>query len=120
MKLAIAGAAFWIAFTFADHAMFGGRYVRLVTGFFVELCSAFCIPLRPELCSAMAEHDASAGAGTCRAPELEPNPIGIVAIAIVAGAASWIDGGERYFGVFPASLSILTSLSISRHVIHSV
>jgi hypothetical protein len=41
MKLAIAGAAFWIAFSFADHAFFGGRYVRLVTGFFVEVCSAF-------------------------------------------------------------------------------
>jgi hypothetical protein len=66
----------------------------------------------------MAEHDASAGAGTCRAPELEPNHIGVVAIAIVAGAVSLIDG-ERYFGVFLASLSILTSLSISRHVTNS-
>jgi hypothetical protein len=41
MKLAIAGAAFWIAFTFSDHALFGGRYVRLVTGFFGEIWSAF-------------------------------------------------------------------------------
>ena len=41
MKLAISAAAFWIAFTFADHALFGGRNVRLVTGFFVEICSAF-------------------------------------------------------------------------------
>jgi hypothetical protein len=32
---------------------------------------------------------------------------------------STIDDGERYFGVFPASLSILTSLSISRHVRNS-
>jgi hypothetical protein len=41
MKLAISAAAFWIAFTFADHALFGGRYVRLVTGFFGEIWSAF-------------------------------------------------------------------------------
>jgi hypothetical protein len=41
MKLVIAGSAFWIAFSFADHVLFGGRSVRLVTGFFVELCSAF-------------------------------------------------------------------------------
>jgi hypothetical protein len=67
----------------------------------------------------MAKHDTSAGAGTCRAPELEPNPIGVVAIAIVARAASLIDGSERYFGAFLASLSILTSLSISRHVTNS-
>ena len=41
MKLAIPAAAFWIAFTFGDHALFGGRYVRLVTGFFGEIFSAF-------------------------------------------------------------------------------
>jgi hypothetical protein len=41
MKFAISAAAFWIAFTFADHALFGGRYVRLVTGFLGEIGSAF-------------------------------------------------------------------------------
>jgi hypothetical protein len=35
------------------------------------------------------------------------------------GLASAIDGAERYFDVFLASLSILTSLSISRHVRNS-
>jgi hypothetical protein len=41
MKLAISAAAFWIAFTFADHALFSGRYVRLVAGFFGGIWSAF-------------------------------------------------------------------------------
>jgi hypothetical protein len=41
MKLAISAAAFWIAFTFADHALFGGKYVRLVAGFVGGICSAF-------------------------------------------------------------------------------
>ena len=43
MKFAISGAAFWIAFTFADHALFGGRYVRMVSGFFGEILSAFAM-----------------------------------------------------------------------------
>jgi hypothetical protein len=41
VKLAVAAAAFWIAFTLADYALFGGKYVRLVTGFFGEVGSAF-------------------------------------------------------------------------------
>jgi hypothetical protein len=43
MKLVISAAAFWIAFSFADHALFNGRYVRLVTGFFGEILSAFAL-----------------------------------------------------------------------------
>jgi hypothetical protein len=41
MKLAISAATFWIAFTFADHALFSGRYVRFVAGFFGEIWSGF-------------------------------------------------------------------------------
>ena len=43
MKYVITAAAFWIAFSFADHALFGGRYVRLVSGFFGEILSAFAM-----------------------------------------------------------------------------
>jgi hypothetical protein len=43
MKLVISAAAFWITFSFADHALFSGRYVRLTTGFFGEILSAFAL-----------------------------------------------------------------------------
>ena len=49
---------------------------------------SLCVPLEPQVRSALAGHDASQRRSrTCRAPELEPNPIGVVAIAVVAGAS---------------------------------
>ena len=41
MKIAIAAAAGWIGFYFADHALFHGNHVRLVVQFFSSIATAF-------------------------------------------------------------------------------